>query len=482
MNKFKSLISIFVFMSILLLLPTPVLADEEVDRELIMKSYQPTTYEEAWYIFEDAMMKLGGYWIDIMNLDAVCNATYTRCTVHEGSDSSGPEQIWDFIYDYDPEIKEAIDSIVNELPEGKAWYALTELDYMNYLIYGVKADVSMATYSSELKKYINYKNFFLDFRLGGWTPLFIEKGGVAAFIYGDTIYNILPETFHVYHDHLFYLEDDVTDERSAIENKLKAVFPGVEITVTDEEIITEDFVYNFFYNDYNPEWMEGYEDADDYATQMINNMSNEDDQLHYLTDYFNNNIYSVLIDEEGSDEAITEYFVAVKDSSKVTDSKLITSDLKTDVTISADYTIPLDTMIRVSKLTSGEEYEKILDVLKMTNIEAFDLNLFSKSVDDYITELEDGTFEVRIPISEKFRNKKLVVYYVDDDDKVTEYKVTIDGDFAVFHTNHFSTYTLGEEIENPATGDNLTMNIIIGAISLIGIVNSGLYLNKKRNN
>lgn len=486
MKKLKSLIGIFVFVSILMLLPTPVLANEEADNVVVVKSYQPTSEEEAVYIFERVMSE-SDYWFDLMNVDTVCNATYTRCTVYEGygPEGPGPEETWDFVYEYDQDIKRVIDSIVSQLPEGKTKFSLTEYDYINYLIYS-SSDVSMATFSSELKKHINYKNFVLDVRMGDGFPLYTAMGGTANFVYDGTIYNVIPENYFAYHDHLFYLDNNVTDERQAINNKIKAVFPNIEITVTEEGDVYQ-FLYDVFYSEYNLESPEhsGYEDADDFATQRIDEHANDEtSDYHYLTTYLDNNVYKVIIGDEGSEDAMTVYFVAVKDSSKVTDPKLITSDLKTDVTISSDAFIPLDTMIKVAKVTSGEEYEKIIGILKMTNVESFDLKLFSKSIDNYITRLDDGTFEVRIPISDNFRNKKLVVYYVDDDDKVTEYKVTVDGDYAVFNTDHFSTYTLAEaeEIANPATGDNITMNIIIGAISLIGIVGSGLYLRRKRIN
>lgn len=60
-------------------------------------------------------------------------------------------------------------------------------------------------------------------------------------------------------------------------------------------------------------------------------------------------------------------------------------------------------------------------------------------------ELEDGSFEVRIPLSEKLKGKDLVAYYVDDNGNKEEHEVTIKEGYAVFNTNHFSTYTLAEK-------------------------------------
>ena len=86
----------------------------------------------------------------------------------------------------------------------------------------------------------------------------------------------------------------------------------------------------------------------------------------------------------------------------------------------------------------------------------FDISLFSNSVNKYISKLENGSFEVRIPINEKFKDKNLVVYYVDDIGKVTEYPVEISNNEAIFKTNHFSIYTLAEFTEKESTEEGLT--------------------------
>ena len=44
----------------------------------------------------------------------------------------------------------------------------------------------------------------------------------------------------------------------------------------------------------------------------------------------------------------------------------------------------------------------------------FDLNLYSDSLGKYITKLDDGKFEVRIPVPDNFKGKNLTVYYVDE--------------------------------------------------------------------
>lgn len=118
----------------------------------------------------------------------------------------------------------------------------------------------------------------------------------------------------------------------------------------------------------------------------------------------------------------------------------------------------------------------------------FDLKLYSNAQNKYIKKLDNGTFEVRIPINNKLKNKELVVYYVDENNNKQVYDVTIKDGYAIFNTNHFSIYTLAEkssptenktpsikvekkkDIKNPATSDNITYYFILTAISILGIV------------
>ena len=180
-----------------------------------------------------------------------------------------------------------------------------------------------------------------------------------------------------------------------------------------------------------------------------------------------------------------------------------TTDVVTNVTISSnDSSIPLDTKINAKQLLSGTEYEKIIDILKLNDNLMFDLKLFSNGLDKYITKLENGEFEVRIPIPDNYKEKDLVVYYVTSNGEIEEYNVELDKnkEYAVFKTNHFSIYTLAEKkventitdnkIENtpsnktesipnvPATIDNISTSILISLLSFICLLITNKYLKK----
>jgi len=52
---------------------------------------------------------------------------------------------------------------------------------------------------------------------------------------------------------------------------------------------------------------------------------------------------------------------------------------------------------------------------------------------------------------------------------------------ASFETDHFSTYVLTEKLaeENPKTFDGIISSILMGTISLIGLVSATIYLKKE---
>ena len=79
----------------------------------------------------------------------------------------------------------------------------------------------------------------------------------------------------------------------------------------------------------------------------------------------------------------------------------------------------------------------------------------NNSLEDYITKLDDGTFEVRIPVPDNLKGKNLVAYYTSSDGKTEEYKVEVKDGYAIFKTKHFSIYTLAEsEVKNGNNNEN----------------------------
>ena len=141
----------------------------------------------------------------------------------------------------------------------------------------------------------------------------------------------------------------------------------------------------------------------------------------------------------------THMFVVIVDSDGMVKPQYRSSDVATDVAVSSgDNSIPLDTRINVEQLTSGAVYEKIIKTLNVEDNLTFDISLYSGSLEKNITKLSNGKFEVKIPVGSNFKDKSLVVYYVDDKLGIQEFEVTVKDGYATFETDHFSIYTLAE--------------------------------------
>ena len=197
---------------------------------------------------------------------------------------------------------------------------------------------------------------------------------------------------------------------------------------------------------------------------------------YFLNNAADGHIFSVQV--AGKDDVYK--FVIIKEDAKLSVPTYESTDFKTNVSVSTDSSeVPLDTVIKVEKITHGEEHERICGTLEIKDGEIFDIKLHSGSLDDYITELKNGKFKVRLPIKNEYKGKKLVVYYVDANGNKTKYNVTIKNNFAFFETDHFSVYTLTTEPEDiqtppdvsednltsPNTGDN--RNVMSGVVIMM---------------
>ena len=204
--------------------------------------------------------------------------------------------------------------------------------------------------------------------------------------------------------------------------------------------------------------LDEYENADSYVEYWRGVFTDQDSEDALWNKYPKAlpNVYVITLKD--SDISSIPVFV-IKDSSKIFNDDLgvKTKDAKSGITINnttTSKTLPFDTLIQVSKLTSGNDYDKVVNALEKLinkdNIEMFDLKLFSNAINNYITKLDDGSFEVRIPLSDNFKDKtNLIAYYVDENNNIKEYNVKIevvdDIKYAVFTTDHFSIYTLAEK-------------------------------------
>ena len=462
MKKFKKLtlflVVLFIFATIIL--SNKVFATEDVfdkllnDGKLVVHSIKPTDIGTAYtVVYENTIMNVDEkYYLD---WDTSFNSDFSKCTIYYGNHQNGdPSKEVEISYVYDKDIKTVVDSLVSKI-EGKDTFSLNEIEFINYLL-NQSEDSSMINYSSELRKAISYKNFNIDVRVGDDSSFYTERGGNAVFSYNGTIYYI-KEMTTAQAKHIIYVDDNTNDVLNAVKTRLTKIF-GKDFNVTETGTV-ESFLEaqkQQFIKEYNLDYNSGicaqYATAEEFAQAMMNlNYYNEDAYYSFVTA---SNIYEKYYTLTINGKEVK--FLVIKDSSKVNNNiSLVTNDIGSNITISAKTTsIPLDTLIQVSKITSGTEYDKIVKLLEVTNSEMFDLKLYSNSTGKYIQKLSNGKFEVKIPVNENLKGKNLIVYYVDNNNKVIEYEVTVKNGFATFTTDHFSIYTLAEKKVVEETPDN----------------------------
>ena len=334
------------------------------------------------------------------------------------------------------------EDIVDNIPyveEDEGWryspFKITDMEVVNMWAngYDVKDAVChrhTVNYSGELKEYLGNAN--VDFRVtmigaGMDTDLYLEAAGEAVVFINGVMYAAAPYSVFGVVEHIIYVPDGTaTDKDSLMAAAQKRID---EYLGSDSKVVVS---YGGAYNTLSNTWWE--DDDAVYQAEMIECLGLDTAPEHYF------------IATSGD----MEYkFIIIADSDKMIEPSYKTVDATTNVTItSAAAEIPLDTSMRASKLTSGDAYDEIIDVLGVEENITFDLKLYSCSTAEYISSLNNDKFEVSIPVTTELKGKDLMAYYIGDDGKVTKYDVEVVDNYAVFETDHFSIYTIAEAIED----------------------------------
>lgn len=456
MKSVKKILGFFVLIMVAILcVPNSVNAAEMSDEfrsllneegKYVINMYKPTDpldldlYFDTNYYYNKEKNPLGicfrNLSEDMTNFDLIINCDEDNAEKHNVP----------IVWNYDQIEYEKVQNYLNSTLKDKAMFKVQDMEIVSYILgtMGANADV-LALYSGELKRLVDYNNITLyaDSRAGGYDPFEIGNFGMAQFKVNDITYAVRHQ-LGAHGDLILYVPTDTPDDNEEIvkilnERAAKYV-EGTDKFVEFSYVSTareywEQFMYDYYlqYEENASLTFEQYKETlkDEEFESMSNGIA--ENELVFAMAYGD--------DHMGGDQM----FVVRKDSSKMVEPYVKTKDLKTDIMISTNENIPVDTLIQAKKLTSGSEYERILEILNLTDNVTFDLKLYSDSTEKYITKLNDGNFEVKMPIPENFKGKKLIVYYVKDNGEKEPYTVdtTSEPGYAIFTTNHFSIYTLG---------------------------------------
>lgn len=323
------------------------------------------------------------------------------------------------------------------------------------------------SYSSKIHELTNNLgfDFMFDPRAGGANSLFYEPiiGPINILYNGIVVDNINPIGFTL--TNILYIPSDTQKTREAFikaaQDRINEYFPGQKIKIKYEDKIEE-----LYENEYS--WSVWDEETN---TEKLIPL--------FDLEQTNGEFYTITIGE-----TVYPYFI-VADSSKMNTPITKSVDMNTNVKVeSGSYDVPLDTRLNVTKLDkNSEEFKKIAEKVKILDDNAYDIDLLSTSLDMKIEKLSNGNFKVYIPISEENAKKSLVAVYVKEDGTLEEHEIKIEDGYAVFETNHFSTYSISEtkqQTTNPATGDKIMKYTIILGISILGIAGLTIYTKNQK--
>lgn len=467
------------------------------DGYLEVNSVPPTKEEQAGLLLGDYVLSVRtegrfGVYIDS------CNSDFTICDIEKYDGERHPVKIK---YVYNENIKKQVDKYVENLGT-KNIFSVRDMEVVNFWINAKGDEGLVKDYSSELKEYFDFKNFEFDIRLGNPGEFIRLTGGEGNIVFDGTIYHYGGYT-EVQARHVLYVSESTGNSKEELMDEIQKRiddYIGKDVV----EIAYGGNVYDYFITNYDKDIDDIQRELDlenaksdrdelkilelgnqlslanDYKNYFLDSWNNRDGEYGFLRDAEGGHFfYATIPGNEGSENVFK--FIVIKDDNKLYVPSHKTTDVNTEVTISSNNsTIPLDTMIKAMELTSGEEYEKIIKILNLANSLTFDLKLYSKSLENYVTKLADGTFEVKIPLPENYKGKDLIVYYVTNDGKTEEYTVTEKNGYAIFNTNHFSIYTLAIKndrvednktpVANPDTSDNIVVYFGLSIISGLGIL------------
>lgn len=479
-----------IFETIIITLISLVLIPNKINAEQMSDEFKSYLNEEGKLIVravkdEDSMPFIFDYLFGYEGYEWTGNSweisddlNSVKFTINTGKSDEESHTV-DIEYIYDEKIKEQIDEYMDRIPEDLRYFEVRDLEIINYWVNGG----NIIDYSSHLKSYIDYKNFSIDFKSGGPDKFQSQSTGEAKFQYDDTIYAIRPLT-GVSKKHIIYIDESVENTKEAVinavqkriddyigEGKVNVLFGGESVydlymdefetnIKSLEEQIKELKDKNDNSLEYQIKELENtLEQEKNYKEYFLEEFTNEDGGYYFLNDALNDWYFLAEVNKDGSSSLY--HFIVKKDSSKMINPTVKTVDAKTNIEITTEEALPLDTTIKANELKSGSEYNKIVKILNLTDNIMYDLKLYSNSLEENITKLPNGTFEVKVPVPENLRGKDLKVYYVNENGLVEEPEVKPEGNYIIFYTDHFSIYTLGYK-DNENSSDKITITFKTG--------------------
>lgn len=398
---------------------------------------------------------------------ASCDRELNTCNVSIGSFEFGMDKEYNinFVGEYNEKIFNDSLNVANKINKN---YTLTDMAYINQMInfeneHGYHTNLIYNSHKifkifpelkEELEKNKKYKYIPVQLGVGGG-PYSYGSGGMIVIYDNDVAVNISKMlsygTLKIVHIPNNTLDTDEAYINAALERIREYVNDeSINITITKDDEYILNNVYDFSYD----------------VSFEYNSLLN--DSNTYIAKF-----YKLTIN--GVDNAIG---ILPLPNGQINKLNVKSTNYKTGINVETESSdVPLDTT--VDAIDVSDSYKNYL--------KAYDIDLYSEIKDEYITRIKDGII-VRIPILDSYKEEYMNIYHIEDNgDRGEKYKAKIeiiDGKkYAVFTTNHFSTYALesNNSITNPTTYDSISYYIFLGILSMSILIVSITRLKKFNN-
>ena len=441
-------------------------------KNAVFKVKKPTTIEEGDLLingYVNNLLQVEGY-----EITAGCyEAPYTSCTVSIRTDDydstweNGEEVVvsgWKGLYTinvtYDePKVNTVVNSYFSELnnfsdDDPSTYYIVEDLSLINYYLTSDKSELwnpgapGRALKYSTLNNVTNGSNvtYYIDVRAGiqDETLMYESAFGPMSIFYNGYSYGTKEEGLYL--KRVIYIPQDTENTKEAF---VKAAQKRIDDYLGNSSVVVS------------------------YGGLLSSLPKDSEDAGYPITS--DGNYYNIKIGSR-----TYKFYIVKGTDAQLVEPTYVGLDLDSNIEItSKDSSIPLDTSLIVSNI----ENSSIKDIIGTENYKSYDISLYSASKNAKIEKLENGRFIVSIPVPEILKNKEITVYYINSNGEKEEHIATVKDGIASFETDHFSTYVLAEKIEeqNPKTFDGIGSSILMGTISLIGLVGTVIYLKRRKN-
>lgn len=332
-----------------------------------------------------------------------------------------------------PEENEVVNSILskikvaNDESDFENFYFISDLNLIN--LYMTETDINRI-WSQNAARHLKFSKDFIEISDGSDVSFYLETrcgGGGAMYLYamGETSlfynnYNYDNVCTGIYLQRVIYIPEKTKETPEAY---IKAAQERIDSYLGAENEVKVTY------------------------GGTLNSLG-EDDEDVVQREKTDGNYYNVTINDE------TYKFYIMKGSNKQLEKpKYKGKHIKTNIKITTDNsTVPLDTHLTVEVIKNKD----IEEIVGTDNYYAYDIKLYSTTKSDSIKKINNGKFLVSIPLDGSFDGENVIVYYLDNNNKLNKYETIVKDGVASFETDHFSTYILAEKIVEKDTSSNIT--------------------------